>query len=269
MPHVIAARSELERHGASRIEVRRDSASAFDRELRAALRKTVWHIGRASWYVDAHGNDPNHLPRLWRTHRRRTARKYQPARTNSTQPADYRWRGGMVSAAARTSPGSRPIFAPRSCQSHDPRDRRDTGSGAASQERHKGDTLTSTPWRGRHPLLRACRPTRFRSTETIDTQPSAPRLLGAPRPATTDCAVSPSTEAERRRFERLQRLGSDEEHRSMPRLPLVVDAAAPTSPPGWTTAFIGHASVPSARRISAAADELDPSAGRVDRLLHP
>ena len=43
MGHVIAALEELDRADARRIEVRREAADAFDRELRAALRGTVWH----------------------------------------------------------------------------------------------------------------------------------------------------------------------------------------------------------------------------------
>ena len=74
MRHVIAALSELARSGASRIEVRRDAAAAFDRELRAALGKTVWHTGCTNWYVDEHGNDANQWPWLWSTYRRRSAR---------------------------------------------------------------------------------------------------------------------------------------------------------------------------------------------------
>jgi cation diffusion facilitator CzcD-associated flavoprotein CzcO len=72
MGHVLAALAELGR--ASRIEVRREAAEAFDRELRAALGRTVWHTGCSNWYVDEHGNDPNQWPWLWTTYHRRTAR---------------------------------------------------------------------------------------------------------------------------------------------------------------------------------------------------
>jgi cation diffusion facilitator CzcD-associated flavoprotein CzcO len=74
MGHVIAALGELKRTGASRIEVRREAAAAFDRQLRAALSKTVWHTGCTNWYVDENGNDPNQWPWLWSTYRRRAAR---------------------------------------------------------------------------------------------------------------------------------------------------------------------------------------------------
>jgi cation diffusion facilitator CzcD-associated flavoprotein CzcO len=73
MAHVIGALNELERSGARRIEVRREAAERFDRELRAALRDTVWHTGCTSWYVDAEGNDPSQWPWLWSSYRRRTA----------------------------------------------------------------------------------------------------------------------------------------------------------------------------------------------------
>jgi cation diffusion facilitator CzcD-associated flavoprotein CzcO len=73
MAHVLAALAELDRAGARRIEVRRDAADAFDRELRAALTRTVWHSGCTNWYVDEHGNDPNQWPWVWSAYRRRTA----------------------------------------------------------------------------------------------------------------------------------------------------------------------------------------------------
>jgi cation diffusion facilitator CzcD-associated flavoprotein CzcO len=72
--HVIAALQEMERAEASRIEVRAGTAERFDRELRAALARTVWHTGCTSWYVDKNGNDPSQWPWLWSTYRRRTAR---------------------------------------------------------------------------------------------------------------------------------------------------------------------------------------------------
>jgi hypothetical protein len=71
--HVIAALRELDRADAERIEVRRETAAAFDGELRAALKETVWHTGCTSWYVDENGNDPNQWPWLWSTYRKRTA----------------------------------------------------------------------------------------------------------------------------------------------------------------------------------------------------
>jgi cation diffusion facilitator CzcD-associated flavoprotein CzcO len=75
--HVIAALGELDRAEANRIEVRREVAERFDRELRDALTGTVWHSGCTNWYVDENGNDPQQWPWLWTTYRRRTA-KLQP-----------------------------------------------------------------------------------------------------------------------------------------------------------------------------------------------
>jgi cation diffusion facilitator CzcD-associated flavoprotein CzcO len=72
--HVLAALRELERGEAGRIEVRREAAERFDRELRDALADTVWHSGCTSWYVDENGNDPSQWPWLWSAYRRRTAR---------------------------------------------------------------------------------------------------------------------------------------------------------------------------------------------------
>jgi cation diffusion facilitator CzcD-associated flavoprotein CzcO len=72
--HVIEATRELERNRARMIEVRRDAAEGFDRELRAALSTTVWHTGCTNWYIDENGNDPNQWPWTWSTYRRRTSR---------------------------------------------------------------------------------------------------------------------------------------------------------------------------------------------------
>ncbi len=72
--HVIAALRELERRGAGTIQVREEAAESFDRELRQALARTVWHTGCTSWYLDEKGNDPNQWPWLWSAYRRRTAR---------------------------------------------------------------------------------------------------------------------------------------------------------------------------------------------------
>jgi cation diffusion facilitator CzcD-associated flavoprotein CzcO len=72
--HVLAALRELERSRASRIEIRREAAEDFDRELHAALAKTVWHSGCTNWYVDENGNDPSNWPWTWTAYRRRTER---------------------------------------------------------------------------------------------------------------------------------------------------------------------------------------------------
>jgi cation diffusion facilitator CzcD-associated flavoprotein CzcO len=89
--HVIEALRELDRRAADRIEVRRETADAFDRELRAALKDTVWHTGCTSWYVDENGNDPSQWPWLWSSYRRRTARlapgAYTVGRTPAARPA--------------------------------------------------------------------------------------------------------------------------------------------------------------------------------------
>jgi cation diffusion facilitator CzcD-associated flavoprotein CzcO len=70
--HVISALGELDRTGARAIAVKRESAEAFDRQLRTALRQTVWHTGCTSWYLDENGNDPNQWPWLWSAYRKRT-----------------------------------------------------------------------------------------------------------------------------------------------------------------------------------------------------
>jgi cation diffusion facilitator CzcD-associated flavoprotein CzcO len=87
MGHVLAALDELGRSGAATIEVRRQAADDFDRELRAALAQTVWHSGCTNWYVDENGNDPNQWPWTWTTYRRRTERIDPAAYTLTPAPA--------------------------------------------------------------------------------------------------------------------------------------------------------------------------------------
>jgi cation diffusion facilitator CzcD-associated flavoprotein CzcO len=70
--HALAALREMERSQGGRIEVQAEAAERFDRELRAALARTVWHSGCTNWYVDENGNDPSNWPWLWSTYRRRT-----------------------------------------------------------------------------------------------------------------------------------------------------------------------------------------------------
>jgi cation diffusion facilitator CzcD-associated flavoprotein CzcO len=72
--HVLAALAALDEAGADRIEVRREAADEFDRELRSALARTVWHSGCRNWYVDEGGNDPNQWPGPFSSYRRRAAR---------------------------------------------------------------------------------------------------------------------------------------------------------------------------------------------------
>ena len=71
--HVLAALRELDRRGASAIEVRREAADAFNASVREALAGTVWHSGCTNWYVDAEGNDPSNWPWTWTEYRRRTS----------------------------------------------------------------------------------------------------------------------------------------------------------------------------------------------------
>ena len=71
--HVLAALRELDRRGASAIEVRREAADAFNASVREALAGTVWHSGCTNWYVDEHGHDPSQWPWTWLEYRRRTA----------------------------------------------------------------------------------------------------------------------------------------------------------------------------------------------------
>ena len=78
MGHVISALRALDRAEARRIEIKPEAAADFDRELRTALARTVWHSGCTNWYVDENGFDPNQWPWQWATYRRRTA-EIEPA----------------------------------------------------------------------------------------------------------------------------------------------------------------------------------------------
>ena len=85
--HLLAALREMDARGAARIEVRREAAEAFGRELRAALAGTVWQSGCSSWYVDENGNDPSNWPWTWSAYRRRTERLAPGAYELSAAPA--------------------------------------------------------------------------------------------------------------------------------------------------------------------------------------
>ena len=87
MRHVLAALKDLDKRAADRIEVDQATADRFDDQLRAALRRTVWHTGCENWYLDAQGNNPNQWPWLLSTYRRRTARLEAGAYSFATIPA--------------------------------------------------------------------------------------------------------------------------------------------------------------------------------------
>ena len=76
MTHVLAALAELERTGTRKIEVRREVADDFHREVKEALPHTVW-TGCGNWYLDESGHSPNQWPWRWATYTRRT-RELEP-----------------------------------------------------------------------------------------------------------------------------------------------------------------------------------------------
>lgn len=76
MGHVLAALAELRRTGKRQIEIRREVADDFHREIRAALPGTVW-TGCGNWYLDETGHSPNQWPWRWGTYTRRT-RELEP-----------------------------------------------------------------------------------------------------------------------------------------------------------------------------------------------
>jgi cation diffusion facilitator CzcD-associated flavoprotein CzcO len=72
MRHVLAALADLERSGRRTIEIRRDVADGFHRDVKEALKGTVWTAGCGNWYLDANGHSPNQWPWTWGTYARRT-----------------------------------------------------------------------------------------------------------------------------------------------------------------------------------------------------
>jgi len=76
MTHVLAALAELKRTGTRTIEVRREIADDFHREVKQALPDTVW-TGCGNWYLDESGHSPNQWPWRWATYTRRT-RQLEP-----------------------------------------------------------------------------------------------------------------------------------------------------------------------------------------------
>jgi cation diffusion facilitator CzcD-associated flavoprotein CzcO len=73
MQQVLGALAAMGESGAQRIEVRREAAAAFEREIADALPRTVWHSGCRNWYVGENGHDPNQWPYAFSSYRRRTA----------------------------------------------------------------------------------------------------------------------------------------------------------------------------------------------------
>ncbi|HEY6888310.1 MAG TPA: NAD(P)/FAD-dependent oxidoreductase [Solirubrobacter sp.] len=63
---------------ADTVEVRPEVERAFNEDVRRRMRGTVWNTGCASWYQDAHGNNPTLWPDWTWRFRRRTAR-FDPA----------------------------------------------------------------------------------------------------------------------------------------------------------------------------------------------
>jgi cation diffusion facilitator CzcD-associated flavoprotein CzcO len=73
--YVLGALGAMERHGASRIEVRPENYDAYNAELQSRLAGTVWNTGGcSSWYLDRNGRNstiwPDFTWRFWQQTRR-------------------------------------------------------------------------------------------------------------------------------------------------------------------------------------------------------
>lgn len=94
--HVLAALDAMTSFHADAIEVTVDAADRFDKQLRAALNRTVWHQGGChNWYVGEDGHDPVLWPWTWRTYAQRT---------RTLEPDAY----SFVNENARYSPAQPP-----------------------------------------------------------------------------------------------------------------------------------------------------------------
>jgi cation diffusion facilitator CzcD-associated flavoprotein CzcO len=92
--YVIDALRALKERDAASFEIRREVADAFDAEMQAALKGTVWNSGCASWYLDATGRNTT----MWPTHtwrfRKRTRHfdaasyDFQPRPQASAEPRE-------------------------------------------------------------------------------------------------------------------------------------------------------------------------------------
>ncbi len=72
--YLIDAIALMDERDISSVEVKPAAVSAFNRELRALMPRTVWATGCASWYLDANGNNPTLWPDFTFRFRRRTRR---------------------------------------------------------------------------------------------------------------------------------------------------------------------------------------------------
>ena len=73
--YLMGALEAMERHGATRIEVRPDACDAYNQHVQARLDGTVWNTGGcASWYIDRNGRNSTIWPyftwRFWQQTRR-------------------------------------------------------------------------------------------------------------------------------------------------------------------------------------------------------
>jgi cation diffusion facilitator CzcD-associated flavoprotein CzcO len=73
--YVLGALGAMQRHGATRIEVRRDAYESYNDHIQERLEGTVWNTGGcSSWYLDANGRNstiwPDFTWRFWQQTRR-------------------------------------------------------------------------------------------------------------------------------------------------------------------------------------------------------
>jgi cation diffusion facilitator CzcD-associated flavoprotein CzcO len=76
--HVVDALRVMRQRGATVAEVTPEAQAAYNRELDARMRHTVWNTGCASWYIDDSGRNATLWPD-WTWRFRRHSRRFDPA----------------------------------------------------------------------------------------------------------------------------------------------------------------------------------------------
>lgn len=75
MPYILQYLDLLDRQGPKGfLDVRAEAQAAFNADLQARFKGTVWASGCKSWYLNADGKNTTLYPRLTREFRKRMAR---------------------------------------------------------------------------------------------------------------------------------------------------------------------------------------------------
>lgn len=104
--YVLDALRVLDARGAAACDVRADAQAAFDAEVQARLRRSVWNTGGcASWYLDAHGRNSTMWPGFTWEFRRRT-RRFDVDRYHLDRGGPDPWPHPTTSSSAPARPAA-------------------------------------------------------------------------------------------------------------------------------------------------------------------